>query len=112
MGRTNIMARKKYNLRRYNFQRRRPSQQRPRPRPISVKYDEHCRHRNKEIKIKKLLAQPKKIQVKHRGQVVRGMTVRHKSIFPAKRRQGYLFFSVLSPQPHMSALDPSAPKIF
>ena len=52
MGRTNIMARKKYNLRRYNFQRRQPSQQRPRPRPIGVKYDEHCRHRNKEIKSK------------------------------------------------------------
>ena len=35
----------------------------------------------------KLLAQTKNIQAKHSGQVVRRVTVRCKSIFPAKRRQ-------------------------
>ena len=87
--RTKITARKKYNIRRINFQIGQPPQQRLRSRPrggAGVKNIENCRHSNKDIKIKKLLAQSKNIQVKHRGQVVRRITVRRKSIFPAKRR--------------------------
>ena len=54
---------------------------------VSVKNIEKIIRRNKEIKIKKLLAQPKNIEVKHRGRVVRKMTVRCRAIFPASRWQ-------------------------
>ena len=40
----------------------------------------------KNIKIKVLLPQRKDVEVKQRGQVVRRMTVRRKSIFPAAVR--------------------------
>ena len=43
--------------------------------------------RNKSIKIKKLLAQPKQVSVKKNGQVVRRMTVRRKAYFPGRRRR-------------------------
>ena len=36
----------------------------------------------KNVKIKKLLQQAKKIEVKKNGQIVRRMTVRRKTIFP------------------------------
>ena len=39
------------------------------------------------IKLKKILGEFKNVQVKHRGTVVRKMTVRCKSIFPAEKRQ-------------------------
>ena len=45
--------------------------------------------RNKSIKIKKLLAQPKQVSVKKNGQVVRRMTVRRKAYFPGRRRKIY-----------------------
>lgn len=54
---------------------------------VSVKNIEKIIRRNKEIKIKKLLAQPKNIEVKHRGRVVRKMAVRCRAIFPASRWQ-------------------------
>ena len=54
---------------------------------VGVKNIEHTRLRNKDIKIKKLLKQIKNIKVKHRGIVVRKMTVRRGAIFPATRRQ-------------------------
>lgn len=40
----------------------------------------------KNIKIKVLLPQSKRVEVKQRGQVVRRMTVRRRSIFPAAVR--------------------------
>lgn len=40
----------------------------------------------KDIKIKVLLPQSKNIEVKQKGQVVRHMRVRRKSIFPARVR--------------------------
>ena len=48
---------------------------------------ENIRCRNKDVKIKKLLAQPKNTKVKHKGIVVRKMTVRYCAIFPASRWQ-------------------------
>ena len=45
------------------------------------------RIRNRTFKIKKLIAQPKNIQVKKNGQVVRKMTVRRRAIFPSERRR-------------------------
>ena len=45
--------------------------------------------RKRNIKIKKLLAQPKHVEVRKNGQVVRRMTVRRKSYFPGRRRKVY-----------------------
>ena len=45
--------------------------------------------RNKSIKIKKLLPQPRMVSVKKNGQVLRRMTVRRKAYFPGRRRKIY-----------------------
>ena len=45
--------------------------------------------RNKGIKIKKLISQPKMVTVKKNGQVLRKMTVRRKVYFPGRRRKIY-----------------------
>ena len=45
--------------------------------------------RNKGIKIKKLLSQPKMVTVKKNGQVLRKMTVRRKAYFPGRGRKIY-----------------------
>ena len=67
----------------------------PRRRPANMNFDlrrvaaakEMRRRINaKNIKIKVLLPQSKEIEVKQRGQVVRRMRVRRKSIFPAAVR--------------------------
>ena len=44
------------------------------------------RIRNRTFKIKKLLAQPKAIEVKNNGCVVRRMTIRKSTIYPAEVR--------------------------
>ena len=68
----------------------------PRRRPANINFDERrvaaakeIRRRRvnaKNIKIKVLLPQSKNIEVKKRGQVVRRMRVRRRSIFPAAVR--------------------------
>ena len=87
MARTKLTARRNYNLKRNNFQRQQP-QTRARPRPnrnIGVKNIENSRQRNKDIKIKRLLAQSKNIvEVKHRGRTMRRMTVILNLIFQLK----------------------------
>ena len=45
--------------------------------------------RNRNIKIKELLSQPKQVQIRKNGQVIRKMTVRRKSYFPGRRRKTY-----------------------
>ena len=45
--------------------------------------------RKRNIKIKKLLAQPKHVEVRKNGQVVRKMIVRRKAYFPGRRRKVY-----------------------
>ena len=45
--------------------------------------------RKRDIKIKKLIAQPRQVSVKKNGQVVRRMTVRRKAYFPGRRRKTY-----------------------
>ena len=45
------------------------------------------RIRNRHYKIKKLLAQPRNIDVKQNGRVVRRMIVRRKAIYPSARRR-------------------------
>ena len=68
----------------------------PRRRPGNINFDQRRvasakeirrgRVNAKNIKIKVLLPQIKDVEVKQRGQVVRRMTVRRKSIFPAAVR--------------------------
>ena len=68
----------------------------PRRRPANINFDQkrvasakeirRGRVNAKNIKIKVLLPQIKDVEVKQRGQVVRRMTVRRKSIFPAAVR--------------------------
>ena len=68
----------------------------PRRRPANMNFDlrrvaaakeiRRGRVNAKNIKIKVLLPQRKDVEVKQRGQVVRRMTVRRKSIFPAAVR--------------------------
>ena len=73
----------------------------PRRRPANINFNQRRvasakeirrgRVNAKNIKIKVLLPQIKDVEVKQRGQVVRRMTVRRKSIFPAgvrNRRYG------------------------
>ena len=45
--------------------------------------------RNRNIKIKKLLAQPKQVEIRKNGQVIRRMTVQRKSYFPGRRKKTY-----------------------
>ena len=45
--------------------------------------------RKRDIKIKKLIPQPRQVTVKKNGQVVRTMTVRRKAYFPDRRRKTY-----------------------
>ena len=68
----------------------------PRRRPANMNFDlrrvaaakeiRRGRVNAKNIKIKVLLPQSKEVEVKQRGQVVRRMRVRRKSIFPAQVR--------------------------
>ena len=68
----------------------------PRRRPANINFDlrrvaaakeiRRGRVNAKIIKIKVLLPQRKDVEVKQRGQVVRRMTIRRKSIFPAAVR--------------------------
>ena len=68
----------------------------PRRRPANMNFDlrrvaaakeiRRGRINAKNIKIKVLLPQRKEVEVKQRGQVVRRMTVRRRSIFPATVR--------------------------
>ena len=68
----------------------------PRRRPANINFDlrrvaaakeiRRGRVNAKNIKIKVLLPQSKNIEIKKRGQVVRRMRVRRKSIFPAAVR--------------------------
>ena len=67
---------------------RSPGQRRILRQRIRVKNIEG-RIRNRTFKIKKLLAQPKNVDVKKRGVVLLKMVVRRKAIFPAEIRRAY-----------------------
>ena len=48
---------------------------------------DRIRIRNRHYKIKRYLAQPKNIDVKQNGRVVRRMVVRRQTIYPSTRRR-------------------------
>ena len=56
-----------------------------RPAGMGQKNNDQIRIRNRRYKIKRLIAQPKNVEVKRNGVVVRQMVVRKKAIFPSAR---------------------------
>ena len=56
---------------------------------MGVKNIENRRIRNRRYKTKRILAQPKNVEVKHNGRVVRRMVVRRSTIYPGSRRKNY-----------------------
>ena len=58
-----------------------------RPAGMDQKNNDRVRIRNRRYKIKRFLAQPKNIDVKQNGRVVRRMVVRRKTIYPSTRRR-------------------------
>ena len=58
-----------------------------RPAGIGQKNNDRVRIRNRRYKIKNFLAQPKNIDVKRNGRVVRRIVVRIQTIYPSTRRR-------------------------
>ena len=56
---------------------------------VGVKNIERIRVRNRAMKIKKLLPQPKNVEVKKNGVVLRRMVIRRRSHFPGRRKVTY-----------------------
>ena len=52
---------------------------------MSQKNNDRVRIRNRRYKIKRFLAQPRNIDVKQNGRVIRRMVVRRKTIYPSAR---------------------------
>ena len=57
-----------------------------RPLGMGLKNMEDRRVRNRRYKTKRILAQPKNVEVKQNGRVVRRMVVRRSTIYPVSRR--------------------------
>ena len=45
--------------------------------------------RKRNIKIKKLIAEPKQVEIRKNGCVIKRITVRRKSYFPGRRKRTY-----------------------
>ena len=58
-----------------------------RPAGMGQKNNDRVRIRNRRYKIKRFLAQPRNIDVKQNGRVVRRMIVRRKIIYASARRR-------------------------
>ena len=56
---------------------------------MEVKNIENRRVRNRCFKIKRMMTQPKNIDVKQNGRVVSRMVVRRSTIYPGTRRRNY-----------------------
>ena len=72
-----------HKMPRIEMRPRRPA----RPAGVGQKNNDRIRIRNRRYKIKRFLAQPKNIDVKQNGRVVRRMVVRRQTIYPNTRRR-------------------------
>ena len=54
---------------------------------MGQKNNDRIRVRNRRYKIKRFLAQPKNIDVKQNGRIVRRMVIRRQTIYPSTRRR-------------------------
>ena len=57
------------------------------PAGMGEKNNDRVRVRNRRYKIKRLMLQPRNIDVRHNGKVVRRMAVRRRTIYPSLRRR-------------------------
>ena len=78
-----IQAIQNQKMARTQMRPRRPA----RPAGRGEKNNERIRVRNRRYKIKRYLAQPKNIDVKHNGKIVRRMIGRRQTIYPSTRRR-------------------------
>ena len=60
-----------------------------RPPGMGVKNMGNRQVKNRRYKIKRILAQPKNVEVKQNGRVVRRMVFRRSTIYPGSRRMNY-----------------------
>ena len=51
------------------------------------KNNDQIRVRNRRYKIKRFMLQPRDVEVRHNGRVVRRMVVRRRTIYPSMRRR-------------------------
>ena len=58
-----------------------------RPAGRGEKNNDRIRVRNRRYKIKRFMLQPRNIDVRHNGRVVRRMLVRRRTIYPSLRRR-------------------------
>ena len=58
-----------------------------RPAGMGQKNNDRIRVRNRSFEIKRFMLQPKNINVRHNGRVVRKMVVRRQTIYPTTRRR-------------------------
>ena len=58
-----------------------------RPAGRKEKNNDRIRVRNRRYKIKRFMLQPRNIDVRHNGRVVRRMLVRRRTIYPSLRRR-------------------------
>ena len=56
---------------------------------MGVKKIENRRVRNRRFKIKKMMEQPRIVEVKQNGRVICRMVVRRKTIYPGMTRRNY-----------------------
>ena len=90
MARTKLRARVDYNQRKQAAQQQIARQRRPvRPPGAGVKDIEERRVRNRRFKIKRIIDQPKKTEVKKNGRVVHKMVLRRRTIYPGMVRRNY-----------------------
>ena len=57
------------------------------PAGMGEKNNDRVRVRNRRYKIKRFMLQPRNIDVRHNGKVVRRMAVRRRTIYPSLRRR-------------------------
>ena len=60
-----------------------------RPPKMGVKNIERIRIRNRRFKIKRMMEQPRNVEVKRNGRVVSRMVVRRRTIYPGEVRRSY-----------------------
>ena len=85
MVRTKLVARNNYNQRKKQFKRANQRRPNPKKQRAGVKNID-SRIRNRDIKTKQLIPQPKNVQVRKNRNVVRRMVVRLRTIYPAERK--------------------------
>ena len=85
MEKTKLVSRRIYNNRKAQFRAAQaPATVKNSPTNIENKNILNWRVRNRQFKIKELIPQLKNVQVNQRGNVVRKMFVRRKTIYPGK----------------------------